>query len=115
MYVYLLCLLLFQRNTFQLVITSDGDQTFALLIYGQLEWSNGAVVRESAVFCYIAQFLTSFHVFVLQFPVRIKQWRRYTGKISGAATGIKRTLYISTDPQYRIYLSKSKNNESVKI
>ena len=31
-------LLLIQRNTFQAVVTSDGQQTFVLYIYGQLEW-----------------------------------------------------------------------------
>ena len=30
-----------QLNTFQCVVATDGDMTFAIFLYNQLEWSQG--------------------------------------------------------------------------
>ena len=43
-----MCALLLQANTFQAVIATDGQRTFVLFIYGDIEWGNDATVGFNA-------------------------------------------------------------------
>ena len=43
-----MCALLLQANTFQAVIATDGQRTYALFIYGDIEWGNRATVGFNA-------------------------------------------------------------------
>ena len=42
------CALLLQANTFQAVIATDGQRTYALFIYADIEWGNSATVGFNA-------------------------------------------------------------------
>jgi Nidogen-like len=41
--------ILFQRNTFQCVLVTDGDKSFAILNYGKLVWTTGTSDYGSAM------------------------------------------------------------------
>ena len=43
-----MCALLLQANTFQAVIATDGQRTFVLFIYGDIEWGNSATIGFNA-------------------------------------------------------------------
>ena len=43
-----MCALLLQANTFQAVIATDGQRTFAIFIYADMEWGNSATVGFNA-------------------------------------------------------------------
>ena len=40
--------LLLQANTFQVVIATDGEETFVFFIYGDIEWGNNANIGFDA-------------------------------------------------------------------
>ena len=41
-------IVLFQANTFQVVIATDGQETFVFFIYGDIEWGDGANIGFNA-------------------------------------------------------------------
>ena len=41
-------IVLFQANTFQVVIAADGQETFVFFIYGDIEWGDGANIGFNA-------------------------------------------------------------------